>query len=287
LASNIPTTDPSFHRPPVAEARAIPRWLPPIAILNLVGLVVALGLAGFVFYEQHEQSKVDKPIQARVDEAEKTSKKVADKEAGVETKVQDLSRNLEERPAPTNFAPQIKTIEDRLADLGKSLADLNDQFTGLNKKVDAMSQGNVLESSPKFASVENRLTEVSGTLETLKAKVAAMTTPVALAADEMSQAVAYFKQGKWTEARNLFTKLQADSPDDARVWYFSALAEGLASRDWKGEPERLVAAGMAREKAGKPDKAKIDAAFADLTPATGQDWLAFYRSRAGSAPDHR
>ena len=144
-----------------------------------------------------------------------------------------------------------------------------------------------MDKSPKFEAIEKRVAEVAGTLEALKAQVATITTPVAMAADEMGQAVALFRQGKWAEARDLFAKLQADSPDDARVWYFSALANGLASRDWKGESERLVAAGMAREKAGKPEKAKIDAAFADLTPATGKDWLAFYRNRTSQAPDNR
>ena len=64
------------------------------------------------------------------------------------------------------------------------------------------------------------------------------------------------------------------------VWYYAALSRGLATRDWKGETERLVTQGIEREKAGKPDKAKIDAAFEDLTPETGKDWLAFYRRRA-------
>ena len=50
---------------------------------------------------------------------------------------------------------------------------------------------------------------------------------------------------------------------------------------WKGETERLVTQGVDREKAGKPSKSQIDAAFADLTPETGKDWLAFYRRRAG------
>jgi hypothetical protein len=60
-----------------------------------------------------------------------------------------------------------------------------------------------------------------------------------------------------------------------------SLSRGLATRDWKGETERLVTQGVDREKAGKPDKPQIDAAFADLTAETGKDWLAYYRRRAG------
>ena len=38
---------------------------------------------------------------------------------------------------------------------------------------------------------------------------------------------------------------------------------------------------------GKPDKATIDAAFADLTPATGKDWLPYYRNQALQAAGTR
>ena len=71
-----------------------------------------------------------------------------------------------------------------------------------------------------------------------------------------------------------------DLPDDARVWYFTALANGLATKQWTGETEELVARGVEREKAGTPPAADIDAAFSDLTRANGKDWLAYYRRRA-------
>jgi len=96
----------------------------------------------------------------------------------------------------------------------------------------------------------------------------------------MAQAVDLFKRGKNLEAKDAFARLQTATPDDARVWYYSALANGLATRDWKGESERLVTTGVEKEKAGSPDKAKIDAAFAELTTNTGKDWLSYFRSRA-------
>jgi hypothetical protein len=95
----------------------------------------------------------------------------------------------------------------------------------------------------------------------------------------MSQAVDLFKKGKFLEAKDAFARLQAVVPDDPRVWYFSALSNGLATRDWKGETERLVNTGIAKEKAGMTDKAKIDAAFADLTDNTGKAWLSYYRNK--------
>ncbi len=93
--------------------------------------------------------------------------------------------------------------------------------------------------------------------------------------------VELFQKKNYDEASEFFAGLSKTQPDDARVWYYAALSRGLATRDWKGETERLVTQGVDREKAGKPDKSQIDAAFADLTSETGKDWLAFYRRRAG------
>ncbi len=93
--------------------------------------------------------------------------------------------------------------------------------------------------------------------------------------------VELFHEKSYDQASEVCAGLIKTQPDDARVWYYAVLSRGLATRDWKGETEWLVTQGVAREKAGKPDKPRIDAAFADLTPETGHDWLAFYRRRAG------
>jgi hypothetical protein len=284
MSHDVETPQSTQIRPSKPESALPPRRTSMLSLLNLVGLVAALGLSGYALYEQHEQSKADKPVK---EEASKAEDKIKPEVAKLEGQVKDLARTVEERPNPSSFAPQIKGLEDRADDLGKSLGSVSDRLDVLGKKVDALGRGDSLESSPKFEAIEKRIAEVAGTLDSLKAQVATMTNPVALAADEMGQATSLFKQGKWSESKALFAKLQAATPDDARVWYFSALANGLASRDWKGESERLVAAGMAREKAGKPDKAKIDAAFADLTIATGKDWLAYYRNLATQAPASR
>jgi len=92
--------------------------------------------------------------------------------------------------------------------------------------------------------------------------------------------VELFKQKKYDQASEFFDGLTRTKPDDARAWYYAALARGLATRDWKGEAEKLVNEGVNREKAGKPEKSEIDSAFSNLTTETGKDWLAFYRRRA-------
>jgi hypothetical protein len=89
-----------------------------------------------------------------------------------------------------------------------------------------------------------------------------------------------FRQKKYDQASEAFDRLTRTIPDDARVWYFASLSRGLATRDWKGQTEKLVTEGVEREKAGTPEKSQIDSAFAELTAETGKDWLGFYRRRA-------
>jgi len=252
-----------------------------------VVLVATLGLLGYLIYAQHEETAADKPAKEAAKKTAKAEDEMKPELEKLREDVKGLSKTIEERPAPPDFAAQIKAINDKVAEMSKSLTDVTGRLDSLAKQTESLNKGDALESSPRFAAIEKRVAEVSGSMESIKSQVVLMTTPAAMASNEMDQAVALFHQGKWAEAKAAFVRLQALSPDDARVWYFSAITNGLASRDWKGESERLVAEGMARETAGKPDKAKIDAAFSDLTVATGKEWLAFYRNRATQAAANR
>lgn len=171
--------------------------------------------------------------------------------------------------------------------MGKSLTDATGRLNALDKKVQSMTKPDGPDANARIDAIEKRVGDLAGSLEAAKAELAARNTPAAVASNELDQAIDLFKKGKFADAKDAFTKLETVTPDDARVWYFAALANGLATSNWKGESERLVTEGMAREKAGKPDKAKIDAAFSNLIAATGKDWLAYYRGRAAEAPERR
>jgi K+-transporting ATPase ATPase C chain len=89
-----------------------------------------------------------------------------------------------------------------------------------------------------------------------------------------------FRRGQYAEAANAFRAAAREHPEDARLWYYAALANGLATNQWGSETEQLVTKGVDRERAGTPSAAEIDSAFADLTKTTGRDWLSYYRRRA-------
>jgi TolA-binding protein len=95
----------------------------------------------------------------------------------------------------------------------------------------------------------------------------------------MDAAISLFKKGKYIEAEQIFHDLQGTRGDDARVWYYLALAHGLVTNQWDGETLKYVMDGAEREKKGSPSKAEINAAFANLTPEQGRDWLKAYRER--------
>ena len=78
----------------------------------------------------------------------------------------------------------------------------------------------------------------------------------------------------------VFLILAQSYPNDARLWYFAALANGLTSGDWTGETEGLVRRGLACEQRGSPKRSDIDAQFSTLTKEQGKDWLEEWRKRA-------
>ena len=69
-------------------------------------------------------------------------------------------------------------------------------------------------------------------------------------------------------------------PEDARVWYYAALSHGLATNEWKDETIRLFNKAVERERAGTPDKAKIDASLANVTEPSVKKWVDYFRKAA-------
>jgi uncharacterized protein YoxC len=245
-----------------------------INFLLLLVLIVTLGLIIF--------RKVDLPMTAEAKPDD--SKGLTTDIDQLKSEIAGLNKKLGEMATPPDLTPQIKSLDDKVADLYKSMAETPARIESLNQKVESLVKSEAFAPAPRVDEIEKKVTELTQTVDSLKTSLSNRATPAAAeAASEspaMGQAVDLFKKGKFLEAKEAFARLQSAMPDDARVWYFSALANGLATRDWRGESERLVTTGVEKEKAGSPDHAKIDAAFADLTTNTGKEWLSFYRKKA-------
>lgn len=103
----------------------------------------------------------------------------------------------------------------------------------------------------------------------------------------MDLGIELFRQGRYAQAREVFRRLQAERPHDARVWYYSALANGLITHAWDGRTQRLFEQGVQRERAQTPPGEQIDAAFQDLQPEEAKTRLGKYRREAQKAADNR
>jgi TolA-binding protein len=282
FATTQPQADPKPAPNPPVKPEPAPRaqqssMLP---MLNLATLLASLALLGYLIYQQREMSHAERPVAAEAQKAEKSADDPKTDLDKLRDELKGLTRRFEDHPAPPDPAPRFKVLDDRMVDLGNSLKDLNDRYDGLGKKVESVSKGEGTDTPSRIDAIEKRVGTIAATLQGIKSDASTRTASAEASSTDMDRAVDLFKKGKYAEAKETFARLQGTSPDDARVWYYSALASGLANGDWKGEGERLVALGEAREKAGTPARAKIDAAFADLTTATGKDWLAYYRNKA-------
>jgi hypothetical protein len=239
----------------------------------------------------------------------RTEAQTDDKEKGratiteVGTRVDDLSGKLDrlqstvDHVSRTAAPPDLEPIDKRLSaleSLPRKIETLDGKVSALPTKIDQEAR----KVTVLTAELEGVRSQVKGLQSELPIKglsesaagkterpvsrgTAAtpgeITPPAVLS---LHNGVELFNQKKYGEASEYFEKLTKTNPDDARNWYYAALSRGLATRDWKGQTERLVTEGLDREKAGKPERSEIDSAFTDLNSQTGKDWLAFYRRRA-------
>jgi TolA-binding protein len=198
---------------------------------------------------------------------------------GLSTRIKELQGRVEALPAPPDLKPlqskiddlaktseataslpkQVDALAERVGAVDKSLASLNEELTGLKSEIKKPAEAATPAPKPEDAKAESPK----------------------VADDAINPGVELFKAGKYKDANELFHKLTESYPDDARVWYYAALSNGLATNQWQAaETIRLVTKGIEREKAGSPDAAKINSAFQSLTDTTGKTWLDYYRKTA-------
>ncbi len=180
-------------------------------------------------------------------------------------------------PAPPDLAPLRRRIDD-LVEESKRLSPLPATFQSLRQRVDALDKGlNALRT--EVAAVPK---QIDASLKALKDAMVSRPAPDQVSQVDMARdfGAALFREGRYAAAREVFLTLVQNYPNDARLWYFAALANGQTSGDWTGESERLVRQGLACEQGGKPKRSDIDAQFSWLTREQGKDWLQEWRKRA-------
>jgi TolA-binding protein len=241
-------TPPATTAPAPATASPTPETTPPAPSDSLADDVKAIkseldGISGQV-----------KELQAKIEGMPKAaSHDVLEK---LQAKVDELSKGDEA------MSKKFDDLDGRVGSVDKSLAQVREEVGSLKGDVKKVS-----ETAMASATTESRPDE------------AAKPADVNVEDQAVSQGADLYEAGKYKEANDTFRKATEAAPNDARVWYFAALSNGMATNQWQGETIRLVSKGVEREKAGTPDSAKIDQMFAKL-PAKQKAWLEYYRKTA-------
>jgi TolA-binding protein len=183
----------------------------------------------------------------------------------LQIKIGELSRTMDE---VADLPSRVQRINKRLEDLSQQIKIVKDREKAreddeLNKPVVVVDKApNVLSSSPApFAGSQPLTAETE--------------TPDAA----LEQAIQLFKLGQYPIAANILAQLRKTHPEDARVWYFSALANGLTTGQWDGSTRQFAEKGAQREREGTPPRSVIDRSLDGVTRTQGSDWLRSFRGR--------
>lgn len=300
------------HEPPPAALN----WksLAAIGVLALVcGVVGAWGYSAlFGSAKSDEQEKSQKKDDDKSSGKKQKGKKGSDSETGESSEGGEGSASASQIPGFTSaddaetLKKQLKHLDDRIDRLGQRidrvtrpedqtppvLHTLQVQMNDLAREIDELAglPAHLHRLDRQIASLEEQFKTLRSQQATtdessevgLGAAAAGPSSPSAADGNDptLELAIGLFQEAQYSQARQVLRRLQREHPKDARVWYFSALANALASGDWKGETEMLVEKGVQCERSGTSSKAEIDAAVSVLTPSTGGEWLARHRRDA-------
>jgi hypothetical protein len=202
-------------------------------------------------------------------------------------RVDGVNRRLDTLPKPES-PPDLSDLQVQvanIAEVAEGVAPLRKTVEGFDHRLDDMSQA-LRSLGDQVHAIQSR----AGTLRTTsvgaerpasteRSEAVAAVPPKPVDHEALEQGAALFNEHKFKDALEIFTKLEQTNPDDARVWYYAALAHGFSTNQWTNGTAHLAEKGIERERAGTPPKVVIDATFKDLTSAMGKDWLSAYRQR--------
>jgi len=193
----------------------------------------------------------------------------------LQVRVAEVSKGTEEIPS---LREEIKRLDSRIDNMTETIALVRHDLNAIPAHNGTIRTTSAEPGAPRRAGTETRRPETPERRDALK-PVSEKLAP----SEVLAQAIALFDRREYKGASEIFSKLEQTNPDDARVWYYAALAHGLGTDQWAANGAgRLVEKGIEREKAGTPPPSVIDDTFKNLTSATGKDWLASYRNRVNT-----
>jgi tetratricopeptide (TPR) repeat protein len=266
---------PQSAQPIRSRGRAARPWMFPasVSVLLIALVLVAWRTQGSVTPPGVPRFAGPPPNAPGADVVTVTDLKALREEIGGQAgRIEALRERIERMPEPKSgpasglaspSSPDLGALRARVDALVNELTNLHGLITPLPKTTERLDE---------------RIRSLDRALGVLKDEVVILDALKVEAA--LRPGATLFHQRKYAQALEEFQKLQANYPQDARVWYYCALANGMATNKWEGQTQLWVNEGVVRELAGTPDAARIDAEFERLLKATGKEWLDFYRKRA-------
>ncbi|HVX14620.1 MAG TPA: hypothetical protein VHC22_25760 [Pirellulales bacterium] len=190
----------------------------------------------------------------------------------LQNKVNDLEREID----------RVASLPHKLERLQQSLLSTREEFKILKERVSGEEMPAGHDISPAGLESQSEPDAPLGSEAAAHSNPPAGTGSVIGTSNPAEEAtlklaIGLFGEGQYLPAGDVLRRLQREHPQDARVWYYSALANGLATGDWSGKTKRFAERGLACEKAGKPVSAEIDKSLASLPANRGREWLADQR----------
>ena len=181
----------------------------------------------------------------------------------LQIKIGELAREMDDL---SSLPAKVRHYDNRLE-------SLQEELKTLRSRVESMQDGSPGGTSPAVTLPAGKSARGSSMQE------GAGSSPT------MDLGIGLLERGEFASAREIFLRLQAAQPEDARVWYLSALAQGLTSRDWKGEPQRLAEKDWNANAQVSRRRHKSTRHWLLRTPIKGQDWIASLRRRVLDVSD--
>lgn len=292
---NDPRPEAPDRQPPATEASSFGGW--GLILLTLAILILA-GLLGAAWYFQYwpfaSQQSTDETDQTSANSSESTQSadtmQAVSQPGGAAVSRKDLdalSKRLDQlqRQLADQRSPEIEPLRSQVAaleglpgsvqKLSTRLDDLTDRLGTAEQKLQALASDEAIQTLQGKAAAQQKKEEASAGSTRSDPELQA----------KLDGAIASFRDGHYQDARRLFDELRGELPEDARVWYYSALTTGLTTGQWQTTADRFAREGMDRERLGHPDRETIDDALQGLSTRTGKDWIDAYRQRSRAMTD--
>lgn len=227
---------------------------------------------------KHLDDRIDR-LSQRIDRVTTPEEETPPVLGTLQIQMSDLAKEVSE---VANLPSQVHQLEQRLASVIEQMKTMRVRRASSTASFDAGEP-----SDANGASLTKSPVDDESSPDGEATPPAPIDDDTGVADATLDLAIGLFQEGQYPQARQVLVRLQRARPQDARVWYYSALTNGLTTGVWDGETKMLLDKAIKRERAGTPSRAQVDAALAGVKADQGKSWLARQRQPVAKSKSHR